>query len=56
MEFKKLAWFYEILVNGEKVGSVQKNRNKWEATGKDNWIYTGNTRKEAAENLINQNR
>lgn len=56
MEIKKVAWFYEISLNNEKVGTVQKVNNKWEATGKDNWIYTGKTRKEAIENLINQNR
>lgn len=58
MKLTKVHWFYEIEIDGKIVGSVQKENNgQWKAHGNnDNWLYFAKTRKQAIENMLNQNR
>lgn len=62
MEFVKVDWFYLIKVNGEIVGTVDKltsgpHKGKWVAYNtQEGWMYGANTRKQAAQNMIEKNR
>lgn len=57
MKFKKVHWFYITEINGEEYAVQRKTATSkiWQCT-RDNWIYTGKTRKEAVLNAMNENR